>query len=661
MNLRLCEAVAADDVKAVRAALAAGADVNARVRIKEYYKRARLAYPGQAALGWAWTVPMAELLLDAGAAIDAIDDGGHTALYRAVLNSRSNRMGLIELLLRRGANPTAPLEVARGGGAELVQKLLDAGAKVTQAALNSVSHNAELLALLQEWPIRSSIASVETKELMRAARAGTLETVTALLRDGASPTARDAYGATAIEHALRTGHTNVALVLERAAVANHPQAELFLAALDNSAFRIGNVAAQMDLEARNENGATALMLAARYGRHMAVRELVAVGAKIEPSAIILAIASGDLDGMRLLFELGATLGDQQATILDVACRQPDTDLLKDLLLRGIDITPYPELPTASTETERLLRNARRGRLPPASPTAASWNECPLCRDLKTLTGWHCATNEGVGQLPEVTEYFETFGFDWGRGVWKCPHCSTFYEYQRDRDNGMTDGYDCEYLTRLSDAKALETLRALKPRPQIAREIKALAQRVAFDEAVAAPTGKVQVSDPDLRNGKRVVIIYGLGSDGAKQLAYRLVPPAEHDALVASLKARGIAVAESDLHCDFVWANTADGLEVYDSKGKVFDAAADRATLGNGTVVARTDVAGVIAFADDYVYRGVKATLRSGKEVHLVTEYSQSAMSDPLYTRNELLFETGWCSALGRAIATWAATSFKDLI
>lgn len=657
-SLRLCEAVVADDVKDVRAALADGADINARVRIKKFYKLAPLAYPAQAALAWASTVPMAELLLDAGAMIDATDERGYTALYRAVLNSRNSRMGLIELLLRRGANPTVPLEVARGGGVELMQMLLDAGAKVTLAALNNVRHDPALLALLEEWPIRSSTASDGDKQLMLAARAGTLETVTALLGEGASAITRDAYGKTAIDHALKAGHLNVAFVLERAAVVRHAQAELFLATLDDSASRIVNVAARTDLEARSDGGLTALMLAARYRRHAAVRALVAAGARIDSGALAVAVAAGDLEGLRLLFDLGATLGAEQATILEVASLQPDSDLLKYLLLRGIDIAPYPDLRTANPESERLLRNARAGRLPPESPTAASWNECPLCRDLGVVTGWHCGTHESVGRLPEVTEQFETFGFA-RNGLWKCPHCSTYYEYERDHDNGMTDGYDSEYLTRISHAKALETLRAMTSRPQIEREIAALTQRLTFDEAVAAPAGKVQVSGSEVTNGKRVLMIYSLGSDGAKQLASRDVPEAEHDALVEDLKARGVAVAETDFCCDFVWARNADGLEVYDSKCKVFDAVGDRATLANGTVVARADLARVIAFAsEDYIHRGVKAALRSGKEVKLVTEVSlaaaANAMGYPTYSRNELLFETGWCSTLGIAIATGRA-------
>jgi hypothetical protein len=186
--------------------------------------------------------------------------------------------------------------------------------------------------------------------------------------------------------------------------------------------------------------------------------------------------------------------------------------------------------------------------------------------------------------------------------------------------------------------------------------------MTFEEALAAPGRKVQVSGTQVKDGKRVMMIYSLGSDGARQLAYRWVAEGEHDAQVEDLKARGFPVAEFDFHCDFVWIRKTDGVEVYDSKRKVFDAAGDRATLVDGGAVARADIARVIAFAeDDYVHRGVKATLRSGDEVDLVTELSMSAAGDPVYTRNELLLETGWCSRLGVEIATWAGTGFEDRI
>ncbi|MFN0253271.1 MAG: ankyrin repeat domain-containing protein, partial [Kofleriaceae bacterium] len=71
------------------------------------------------------------------------------------------------------------------------------------------------------------------KRLVLAARAGVLETVTALLGEGASAITRDADGATAIDHALRTGHTKIAFVLEHSAASRHEQAELFVATLED--------------------------------------------------------------------------------------------------------------------------------------------------------------------------------------------------------------------------------------------------------------------------------------------------------------------------------------------------------------------------------------------------------------------------------------------
>lgn len=184
--------------------------------------------------------------------------------------------------------------------------------------------------------------------------------------------------------------------------------------------------------------------------------------------------------------------------------------------------------------------------------------------------------------------------------------------------------------------------------------------MTFEEALAAPGRKVQVAGAVVKEGKRVLMIYRLGSDGAKQLAAHQLPEGEHAARMAEFTTRGLETAETDWHCDFIWLIDGNGVEVYDSKRTVFVAAGDRATLVDGKTVARADIATVMTYAsDDYIHRGVKAELRSGTEVELVPEISLSAMSDPAYTRNELLMETGWTSTIGVAIATWAGASFSD--
>ncbi len=110
----------------------------------------------------------------------------------------------------------------------------------------------------------------------------------------------------------------------------------------------------------------------------------------------------------------------------------------------------------------------------------------------------------------------------------------------------------------------------------------------------------------------------------------------------------------------VWIINPSGVEVFDRRCKQLDAAVDRATLKDGRIVERADIAQVFAWASDrYAHRGIKAALKSGKDVELVTEISLSATGDSTYNRNDLLFDSGWCVTLGRAIAKWAGTEFED--
>lgn len=186
--------------------------------------------------------------------------------------------------------------------------------------------------------------------------------------------------------------------------------------------------------------------------------------------------------------------------------------------------------------------------------------------------------------------------------------------------------------------------------------------MTFEEAITAPGRKFQAWGDEVKDGKRVAMIYRLGERGAEQLAWRQVPEEERSAVMTDLDARGITEAGYDFFSGFVWVVTDAGIEVYHRKGKVLAATGDRATVEDGRVIPRSEIATVIAFAnDDYVYRGVKAALRSGQEIPLVTEASGGPMGDPTYSRNELLMETGWAGTIGRAIARWAGTTLEDLI
>ena len=183
----------------------------------------------------------------------------------------------------------------------------------------------------------------------------------------------------------------------------------------------------------------------------------------------------------------------------------------------------------------------------------------------------------------------------------------------------------------------------------------------LEAALAEPGRKLQASGQE-QGGKRGVTIYSLAGGGAKELLPMQVPAAEHDALVAMLTARGCDQAETEFLTRIVWVRKPDGVEVFDARRKQFDADGERATLEDGRVVERADIAQIFAWAsDDHAHRGIQATLRSGEDVELVTEIALAATGDPTYNRNDLLMDSGWCTTLGRLIASWAGAPFEDRI
>ena len=166
-----------------------------------------------------------------------------------------------------------------------------------------------------------------------------------------------------------------------------------------------------------------------------------------------------------------------------------------------------------------------------------------------------------------------------------------------------------------------------------------------------------ITGDEVREGKRQLCVFRLGDDGYKALSWDWVPVEEIDA-------HGLEVAVTEDGCGLIWVCGADRLEVFGLERKELDANADRATLADGQVLARGDLAGVFAWAtENYVHRGVKATLRSGAEVTLVSEISLGAAAGadgwPVYSRNEYLCDSGWCVTLGVAIAAWARVAFDD--
>lgn len=186
--------------------------------------------------------------------------------------------------------------------------------------------------------------------------------------------------------------------------------------------------------------------------------------------------------------------------------------------------------------------------------------------------------------------------------------------------------------------------------------------MTFEEAIATPVaGRIQLSSSEPTEGTRSLGIYDLTADGFRLVAHRQVPEAQHGALVLDLAARGFPVAEMEVPGYFIWLRHGADLDVYGLKRREFSAAGDRATLWNGRVIERADILRVIAFADaDHEYRGVKATLRSGESIDLVTDVSISAMAG-FYIRNDLQCETVWAAVVAQAIAAWAGARYENQI
>ena len=185
--------------------------------------------------------------------------------------------------------------------------------------------------------------------------------------------------------------------------------------------------------------------------------------------------------------------------------------------------------------------------------------------------------------------------------------------------------------------------------------------MTLEEALAAPGKKVQISGKEVRPDGRALLIYSVGDEGARQLARTRLPEAEHAAKVEDLKTQGVRIADTDFKSGVIWVPTDEGIEVYDDKRKLVDAAGEHAMLAGGKVVARSDVTLVFSYAEGYEDRGVKAALASGEQVDLAYAFDLSAEEDPTYNRNNLISDTTWCSAVGQAIARWAGVSFENRI
>jgi ankyrin repeat protein len=221
-DLRLVEAVRNRDAVQVRALLAERVDANVKQP------------DGATALHWAaqWEdLATVDLLIHAGAEVNAANDYGVTPLAVACQNGGTASAKVVEKLLNAGANPNASLpsgetvlmSASFAGNVDTVKVLLDRGAGVNakeaakgQTALMwaaSQGHREVVRVLLDHGADVNARSMGQFTPLLFAARRGDIELARTLIAAGADIEAKGADGSTPLLIATFRGHVNLAKAL----------------------------------------------------------------------------------------------------------------------------------------------------------------------------------------------------------------------------------------------------------------------------------------------------------------------------------------------------------------------------------------------------------------------------------------------------------------
>jgi ankyrin repeat protein len=409
-------AAAQGQAEIVRLLIAAGADVNERVRSDTAPEYLQGATPLFLAVLHGH-LDAVETLLGAGADVDARNRDGSTALFMA---AQRGEAAVIRALIHAGATPdirnskgaTPLLPAAGSDSAETVWLLIEAGADPNTRASD-----------LNPPPYGGMTA------LMVAAHAGSKRALLALILAGADPRVQNSDGQTAADVAAAQGHQEIVDLLEapeggvRAARQAFAE-ELIDAAMDarwdtvRLLTRFG-----IDIDATDDEGATALMRAAEQGKPAVAAGLLDAGADVNATddefgatALMIAAFYGRDEIVRALIGAGAdpnarARGDEEKdeiagwTALMFAASEGHAAVVSQLLEAGAD----PELANKAGRTAQELAEADQKRayedvialLKAASgPPAPDVSGPDITWDFETgdLRGWQ-ATGESFAHQP----------------------------------------------------------------------------------------------------------------------------------------------------------------------------------------------------------------------------------------------------------------------
>jgi hypothetical protein len=316
-NARLATAARVGNLAEVKAAIAAGANVNQESEM-------RLTPLGVAALyGQA---PVVSALIAAGANINADQDGstammmaaneGHTAVLAALITggakaSETDKNGMTPLMAAASANRTDAVKLLIARGADVNAGNRDGSSALMAAAFGG--HLETVQALIAAGADVNVVDSQGRTPLMAAAMAGSLPVVRALIAGKANLRAEDRGGSTALIYAASSGQVAMIDALQAAGLSK---------GLD-LAFSFAVRGCHMDLARKLAasgvktnvvlNGQPVLLLAVASNCTEAVDYLIAHGADVNEvddegtTPLMEAAADGFIPIIKTLLDHGANL------------------------------------------------------------------------------------------------------------------------------------------------------------------------------------------------------------------------------------------------------------------------------------------------------------------------------------------------------------------